>query len=227
MAKKINNLKEKLSFSRELCIPNLSERLHIFADYMSAIISDSPITPDGLAFYLETAMKDLQQHNWQGKTESRILQEHLLFDAKRIRNQICNFPLIIDALSSADSSFAQEFRAICMERYGFNPLPYGTEQEYPEYVKVAVEWWLNIFGSSKSYSNKELQLFRTTIAQEITEDIMAWELCNLSIGYLPCEAIQMAIKTLGIPNISPTTMIIQKHCVQIKTNGYTEILWEA
>ena len=223
MAEKMYNVREKLSHSRNLCF-NLSERLYLLADYMAEVVMDS-VTSDSLATSLETVSRDLYNYNWQGKTKNRKLQEHLLFDVKRIRNQIPNFPTMIDAL--ADKSFAQEFRAICKKRYGFNPPPYGTKQEYPQYVEVAVEWWLNTFSSSKSYSKKELQLFRTTIAREIMEDIMAWDLCSLSIGYLPCEAIELAMQTLGISQICPTTMIIRSELIEIKVNGKTETLWKA
>ncbi len=255
MAEKVmNNVREKLSQSRKMC-EGMSERAYLLADYMSEIAASDTITPFGLVACLSRAIEDTYQERWREGTKKQELCLSLLEDAKRIRNQAVNIPQIIDVI--ADEDFAEEFRAICKEKFDFNPPKYGTPkqlEEYPEYVKVAVNWWANaIFfpkldtpGAAvptflvqiieeevgvKSYSNEELLNFKTTLADEIMEDINAWGVCNLSVDYHPCDALEVAGKKIDVHQAFGyplrTSMSIWKHEVEVKVGdgGKFKTLW--
>lgn len=218
MAKKVmmNNVREKLSKCRETCV-DMSERAYLLADYMSEIVSDT-ITPSELAMCLSRAIEDTYQERWRNFAKKEELRLNLCSDSERIRNQAENIPQIIDVI--ADEDFSKEFRAICKEKFNFNPPKYGTLkklEEFPEYVKVAVDWWadailcpkLDTCGSAvpkslasmikeevgrKSYSTEKLLNFKITLADEIMEDINAWGVCVLLVDYHPCDALEIAGK---------------------------------
>lgn len=253
MAEKVmNNVKEKLSKSRELC-EGMSERVYLLADYMSEIASDT-ITPSELATCLSTAIKDTYQDRWRGKVKNENLIWYLSIIPQKIRNQAVNIPQLIDEI--ADTEFSEEFRTICKERLGFNPPKRGTTElmDYPEYVKVAVNWWANALfhpkldtpGSAvpsclvsiieeevgtKSYSGEELLIFQITLADEIMEDITAWGVCNLSVDYHPCDALEAAGKKVGVHKAFGyplnTYMSIWKHKVEVRVgnNAKFKTLW--
>lgn len=246
MAEKLmNNVREKLSNCRELCT-DMSERAYLLADYMSEIAPDT-ISPLGLAVCLARAVRDIsQERRWMKIAKKEELRYQLSFISQKIQNQAENIPQIIDVI--ADEDFAKEFREICKEQFGFNPPKYGSTEvrDYPEYVKVAVNWWANAlffpkldtpgaaipsFVASlieeevgvKSYSNEELLNFQTTLADEIMEDINAWGVCTLSVDYHPCDALKAAGKKAGVHEVFgyplKTSMSIWKYKVEVRVGG--------
>lgn len=64
-------------------------------------------------------------------------------------------PQVIDAIANED--FANEFRKICKELLNFDPPKRerkydqnaDIDGDYPEYVKVAVNWWANAIANPK------------------------------------------------------------------------------
>lgn len=232
----ISNVKDKLSKSRELC-EGMSERAYLFADYMSEITPDI-ITPLELAECLETAVSDIsQEQRWRKIAKKGELRWQLSFIAKKIQNQSVNFPQIIDVIANED--FAKEFRAICNEKFDINPPKYGTTElsEYPEYVKVAVNWWTNAITllrinlPSSSVPNEDLLIFKTTLANEIMEDVMAWGCCILSVEYQPCNALATAgnkigiSKTFGYPLLTSMTIWKSKVKVRVGYGTKSKTLW--
>lgn len=255
MTKKVmNDVKKKLSQSREMC-PGLSERAYILAEYMSEI-APNKTSPLGLAVCLARAVRDTYQERWRKRTRKEELWNHLLLDAKRIRNQAVNIPQIVDVIAEAD--FAEEFRTICKEQFNFDPPRYGTSQqkEYPEYVKVAVDWWANAIIAPKldtegaaissdlagiieeeegivSYLVEDINAFKATLAEEIMEDMTARGVCTLSVDYHPCEALEAAGKKIGVHQAFgyplKTSMTIWKYMVEVQV-GYgaeRKTLWTA
>ena len=255
MAEKVmNNVREKLSKCRELC-ESMSERAYLLADYMSEIVPDT-VSSLGLAVCLARAVRDIsQERRWMKVAKKEELRYQLSFISKKIRNQAENIPQIVDVI--ADEDFAKEFREICKEQFGFNPPKYGTTkqlEEYPEYVKVAVNWWkdalfcpkLDTPGAAvpsslasiikeevglKSYSLEELLIFETTLASEIMEEITAWGVCNLSVDYHPCDALEAAGKKFGVHQAFgyplKTSMSIWKYKVGVRVGdvGKFKTLW--
>lgn len=253
MAEKVmNNVREKLSKCRELC-SDMSERAYLLADYMSEISPDT-ITPSGLVECLSRAIEDTYQERWREGTKKQELRRSLLLDSERIRNQAVNIPQIIDVI--ADKAFAEEFREICKEQLDFNPPKYGTPkqlEEYPEYVKVAVDWWASAILAAKLgiagleeydclfrmangpviglYSEEKLLVFKTALAEEIMEDITAWGVCTLSVDYHPCEALEVAGKKIDVHQAFgyplKTSMSIWTYKVEVKFGdvGKFTTLW--
>lgn len=254
MAEKVmNNVRKKLSKCREVC-ENMSERAYLLADYMSEIVPDT-VTPSELAACLLKAIEDTKQERWRKFTKNQELRLSLITDSERIRNQAENIPQIIDVIAEED--FAEEFRAICKEKFNFNPPKYGTPKnldEFPEYVKVAVDWWadailcpkLDTSGSSvpsslasiieaevgvKSYSTEELLIFKITLADEIMECINAWGVCKLSVDYHPCDSLERAGKKFGVHQAFGyplrTSMSIFEYEVKVRVGdaGKFKTLW--
>ena len=247
------NVREKLSKSRELC-EGMSERAYLLADYISEIAPDS-ITPFGLAECLLRAIEDTYQEGWRKGTIKKELRLSFVLDSKRIRNQAVNIPQIIDVIG--DKDFAEEFRTICKEQFDFNPPKYGTQkqlEDYPEYAKVAVNWWakailfpkMNTSGAAvpssvysiieeevdtRSYSEEDLLVFKTTIADEIMEDITAWNVCTLSVDYHPCDALKVAGNKIGVHKVFGyplrTDMSIWEYEVKVRVGDGAkyETLW--
>lgn len=246
------NVREKLSKSRELC-EGMSERAYLLADYISEIAPDS-ITPFGLVQCLSRAIEDTYQDRWRKIIKKELIMSFSL-NSKKIRNQAVNIPQIIDVIG--DKDFAEEFRTICKEQFNFNPPKYGTQkqlEDYPEYVKVAVNWWakailfpkLNTSGATvpsslcsiieeevdiRSYSEEDLLDFKTTIADEIMEDITAWNMCTLSVDYHPCDALKVAGNKISVHKVFgyplKTAMSICKYEVKVRVGDGAkyETLW--
>ena len=249
----MNNVKEKLSKSREMC-ENMSERAYLLADYMSEIVDDT-ISPSGLADCLSRAVEDTYQERWREGTKNDKLREAFVLYPKLIRNQAVNIPRIIDAV--ADEDFAEEFRSICKERFGFDPPKSSNTKlkDYPESVQVAAMWWTvaifdpNTFaklttpGSSlpssiaaivaasidpKSYSKDELIIFALTLAEEIMERMNAWGNCTVSVDYHPDEILKAAGNKIKVPEMFGyplrTHMTIWKYKVEVKVGDGAEFV---
>ena len=223
MAEKVmNNVREKLSQSRKMC-EGMSERAYLLADYMSEIAASDTITPFGLVACLSRAIEDTYQERWREGTKKQELCLSLLEDAKRIRNQAVNIPQIIDVI--ADEDFAEEFRAICKEKFDFNPPKYGTPkqlEEYPEYVKVAVNWWANaIFFPKLDTPGAAVPTF---LVQIIEEEVGVK-------SYYPCDALEVAGKKIDVHQAFGyplrTSMSIWKDEVEVKVGdgGKFKTLW--
>ena len=82
----MNEVREKLSKSRELC-EGMSERVYLLADYMSEIAPDT-ISPLGLAVCLARAVRDIsQERRWMKVAKKEELRYQLLFK-RRIYRQV-------------------------------------------------------------------------------------------------------------------------------------------
>lgn len=262
--KVMNNMKEKLSKCRELCV-GMSERAYLLADYMSEIVPDT-VTPYELTKCLIEALEDIDQERCRKRTKKEELLYYLNLDKTRIRYQAVNIPRMIDEIadvefaeefrSICDEAFAEKFRSTCKEKFGFDPIKHDNAklQDYPDYVQVAVKWWadaisspkLDTKGSSvssffaefikkevgvKAYSSKELLDFKITLADEIMEDIIAWEVCTLSVDYQPCDALVAAGKKIGTDQYFgyplKTSMTIFQYEVKVYVGvvGECKTLW--
>lgn len=248
--KLIHNVGEKLSRSREMC-KGMSERAYLFADYMSEIAPNT-VSPLELVACLKRAIEDVsQERRWSKVVKNEELRWQLYFNAKKIRNQAVNIPQIIDII--AEESFAKEFRILCKKYFGFKPPKGNTELiDYPEYVKIAVNWWANVICFPKldtpgsavssslariieeaipvtSYSSEDLLVFQTALADEIMEDIMAWGNSYISVDYRPCEALKVAGDKIGISeNFGyplKTSMTVWKYKVEVIVGNRKKVLW--
>lgn len=250
----MNNVKEKLSKSREMC-PGLSEEVYALADYMSKSANDELI-PVGMAMCLVLCIDDIKKgRNGFAFAESNELPEYLIKHKTQVLAQAVYIPQIIDAI--ADEDFANEFRKICKEQLHFDP-PRRDEKynqnadiegDYPEYVKVAVNWWANaivnpkfdngddsmtggislmmamMVSSKNSITAEQIGTFKKELANTIVEQIESsyYGECRLSVDYHPDMLLYSAAQKAGINDDMgfpwKTNMSISKEKVSVSA-GY-------
>ena len=256
--KKMNNVREKLSNSREMC-PGLSEEVYALTDYMAGVANDE-LVPQGMLRLLVLCMEDIRRgENSFSCEKSKEFPEYLIKHKQQVLAQAVYFPQVIDAI--ADEEFANEFRISCRGLLDFDP-PKREEKyklnaefggDYPEYVKVAVNWWANaitnpkfdngddnmpdmmnflltMLVSSESSINKEQKaIFKKELAQLIVEEIKTswYGECSLDVDMMLCSAAQKAgIDEMVFP--WKTKMLITKNKVSV-SSGYGaqyKTLWE-
>lgn len=245
---KMSNVREKLSKSRETC-PGLSEELYALTDYMSKVANDE-LVPHGMVILLVLSMEDIKKgRNGFARAESKEIPEYLTNNKTQVLAQAVYIPQVIDAI--ADEEFAIEFRKICKEVLQFDP-PKREEKydpnadidgDYPEYVKVAVNWWANaivnpkfdngdpnatsgmafimamMVNSKKSITKEQIDLFKKELANIIAEEIESSRNgeCYLSVDYDPDMLLRTAATNAGIDSSMgfpwKTSMSISKNTV--------------
>lgn len=227
--KTMSNVREKLSKSREMC-PGLSEEVYALTDYMASVANDE-LVPLGMLTCLMLSMEDIRRgKNGFTCAGSKEIPEYLSKYKTQVLAQAVYFPQVIDAI--ADEDFANEFREICKEVLNFDP-PKREEKynpnaeiggDYPEYVKVAVNWWANaivnpkfdngddtatggmafllamMVNSKKSISKEQVDTFKKKLAQIIVEEMeSSWGGdCRLGVDYHPDRLLYMAAQKAGI-----------------------------
>lgn len=247
--KELSNVNEKLSKSRELA-NGLSEEVYALADYMSNVANDT-LSPMGMAMCLELALDDIENGRNGFEDTEGDFPSYLIERKNQVLTQAVFFPQIIDAI--ADEDFATDFRAICKDFLNFDPpkrVVAELKGEYPEYVKVAVDWWSNAVASpnldngsdmpvflmrivsttGKNYSEEEIGIFKETLATEIVKEMKQYNSCTLSVDYNPCKTLAIAGEKIDVSPMSgypwKTRMSITKTEVTVYKEGKTEILWQ-
>jgi hypothetical protein len=163
-------------------------------------------------------------------------------------------PQVIDNLAS--KKFATEFRQRCKDMLGLDPpkrIKVDLEGEYPEFVKVATEWWANAITSPtldnkcddilqflaqisardmKNYSEEDIITFKKVLADEIIKTMNEWGECRLSVDYNPCLELAAAGKLIGVNSMIgypwKTIMNISKEKVEVAVGVASSFntLWE-
>ncbi len=249
----MSNVREKLSMSREKC-PGLSEEVYALADYMAKIANDT-LEPWGMVMYLALSIGDiLRGENGFASGESKEIPECLSKHKTQVWTQAVYIPQIIDAI--ADKDFAEEFRKICKDDLNFDPPKRDRKYDqnadivgdYPEYVKVAANWWANIIvnpkfdngddsnadgmaflltmmvNSKSSISKEQIDIFRKELADIIVEQMKSSRNgeCNLDVDYEPDMLLHEAAHKAGIDDMGfpwKTSMVISKDKVSVSV-GY-------
>lgn len=224
----MNNVKEKLSQSREMC-PGLSEEVYALTDYMAEVAHDE-LVPSGLALCLALSMEDIKRgENGFAGAKSKEIPEYLKNNMIQVLAQAVYVPQVVDAI--ADEEFANEFRVICKEMLNFDPpkreekfdLYADIDGDYPEYVKVACNWWANAIANPKfdngdsslnsgmafllasmvntkrSISKEQLTVFKRELAEQIVTQMKHF--CNearLSVDYHPDRYLEIAAQKADI-----------------------------
>ena len=249
----MSNVREKMANVRNLC-KGMSEELYAFADYISEVANDT-LAAQGLVLCYFLAMDDIEKgRNGFAAAKSTKLPRYLVENKAQVLGQAVYFPQIVDEL--ADETFAEEFRDICKMTLGINP-PKRTKEKidakYPEYVRVAVEWWANAVAAPKLDNGEELpsfiatmaaksvkpqseegvKAFKETLAEEIITAIERSGSCYLSVDYHPCAALAKAGEKLGLDSMVgypwKTKMTISANEVRVSA-GYgagSQLLWSA
>jgi len=225
----MSNVKEKLSKSREMC-PGLSEEVYALTDYMAKVANDR-LVPRGMVMLLALCMEDIRRgENGFACAESKEIPEYITKHKTQVLAQAVYVPQIIDAI--ADEDFANEFREICKELLHFDPpkrdgkydLNADIEGDYPEYVKVAVNWLTNaivnpkfdngddsiagrmafflamMVNSKSSISKEQIDIFKKELADIIVTQIEFHGNgeCCFNIDYHPDMLLYSAAQKAGI-----------------------------
>lgn len=223
--------KDRLFEARERC-EGLHEDVYLIADYMFAIISSNALSPQGLALCFSEAMNIM-------RTEV----------PRKV--QAVYFPQLIDEL--ADEDYAEEFRKLCKEAYGFNPPKRYTEVdigEIPEYIKVAVDWWANAITSrgcnehvprklyqyvanGQHYTREEIATYKKALSQRINRGLKSHTDVKLYVDNWACPELEDAGRTIGVdPMIGypwNTYMLVTEKEVRVLDEfheGIWETLWQ-
>lgn len=246
----MNNVKEKLSKSRESC-PGLSEDVYALTDYMAKVANDE-LVPNGMLMLLVLSLEDIRrEENGFAGAESKEIPEYLIKHKTQVLTQAVYVPQVIDAI--ADEDFANEFREICKDVLKFDPPKrYGKydqnadiDGDYPEYVKVAVNWWANAIvnpkfdngdndmngamaiilamkvNSKRSITKEQIDIFKKELADIIVAQMESSlnEECRLGVDYHPDMLLCKAAQKAGINDDMgfpwKTTMCINKNKVYV------------
>jgi len=247
----MNNVREKLSNARELC-PGMSEEIYAITDYMATVANES-LVPQGLAVCLFLVKYDIQNGKSGFATgRNAELPQYLRDNKNQVLRQLVYIPQVIDEIAEPD--FAKAFRDICKVILDIDPpkrVKVDWDKEFPEYVKVAVDWWANAVASpkldngenlpvglmtlisrtGKRYSKDEMKIFKNTLAERIVERLEYDEICYLHVDYRPCALLEEAGSKIGIDSMMgypwKTRMEISKRKVEV-SNGYQapyETIW--
>ena len=189
MAKEIimNNAVEKFSKARENCV-GMSEEVYAVIDYMSTVAHDS-LYPQWMVMYLGMVMDDVRR----GRCGFAFsLDKKLPVYLRNHKNQVLSqIPYVLQVIDEiAETEFAEEVRVICKKVMNWDPpkrVKAELDDNYPVYVKVAVDWWANevasrkhengkdmadlpmkmVSGARNSYTDEKMKLFKITLADEI------------------------------------------------------------
>ncbi len=244
----LSNAKQKFASAKTMC-PGMSDDVYALTDYISLVVQDD-VVPKGLALCMVLIQDDLQK-NRNGFRSNEPLPEYLSNHRNQAIAQMAYIPQVVDAI--ADEEFAEEFRKICSEFFGFNTpkrVIVDGDVQYPENVRVAVDWWANaiqspkidnganidpfflmmISGNRKEHSKEEIKIFKDSLASDISEELENYGRCSLSADYQPCEILSRAGKKIGLGGLDypvKTRMRISNEAVEV-VEGYganTKVIW--
>ena len=115
-------------------------------------------------------------------------------------------------------------------------------EDYPEYAKVAAEYWANslqtrnfnngdeltsifamaIAGSKREYTEAELKIFKESLAEDVYEKVETYGNCTVDVDYGPCYILAKAGKLIDVDPFDyswKTSMIVTKEKVTVR-DGY-------
>lgn len=248
----MNKIKEKLANARKLC-PGMSKDFYLLTDYMSANFNDE-LVPAGMMLMTVCVSDDLKKGRC-GFAKHSELPTELLERREFVMDEIKWIPQLVDAI--ADEEFANEFRQEWKNFFSVvppkrvNTQDVETDEQYPEYVKVAIDWWANaiispkfdngealpgvlsllLTGAGKEYSQEEIKIFKNALAKGIVEEMNKLNHCSLDVDYHPCRVLADAGNLIGVNSMTgypcKTNMRITEQEVSVSA-GYGaswEILW--
>lgn len=186
-------IKEKLASARTL-LPGMSEDFYRLTDYMAENANEE-LVPMGIVMLSVCVRDDLEKgRNGFG----RSFPEELVNRRWGVKAQIQWIPQLIDAI--ADEEFAVEVRQWWEIIFGSVPpkrVDTTVETEvtetypYPQYVKMAVDWWANAILAAE-YNSSKMKNFKEALAKGIMDEMSMYGRCNIDVDYYPCEILASA-----------------------------------
>ena len=220
----MNNAKERFSNVREKCV-GMSEELYALTEYVSAVVGDGPLAPEGLAICLVCVQDDIQKGKSGFNGYKGEFPKYLIDNKNQVLAQMGYFPQVVDAI--ADEEFAEAFRDTFKTFFGINPpkrVNAEVDSVYPENIKAAVDWWANailapkldngeelnpllmmLVGSSrKSYTEADIKLFKDTLAEGIQKemDSSGGRGCYIYVDYNPSGILAEAGDKIGVDSMT-------------------------
>lgn len=220
----MNDVKERFSNVREKCV-GMSEEIYALAEYVSAVASDGPLLPEGLAICLVCVQDDIQKGRSGFYGFNGEFPKYLIENKNQVLSQMGYFPQVVDAV--AEEEFAEAFRAVFKDFFGINPpkrVNAEIDSKYPENIKAAVNWWANailapkldngeelnpllmmLVGSSrKNYTKEDIKLFKDTLAEGIQKEMESsgGRGCYICVDYNPCRILAEAGEKIGVDSMT-------------------------
>lgn len=249
MAVFLTNVKEMFAKAREI-LPGMSKDFYLLTDYMANNTNDR-LVPFGIIMHTINVLDDLEKcRNGYGLDFPKELADRRNF----VRLQINLIPQLIDEV--ADKEFADEVRKLWNDVFDEVPprrvdvTAVDTDTEYPEYVKIAADWWADAIvssrvsgdadlpfilyalkaGSTKEYSPEQIKLFKDAVAKGIMAELSINDQCILKVEYQPCTILSEAGKLIDLSELNfpwKTNMVISRDEVYV-IEGYSpkKVLWE-
>lgn len=210
----ITNVAEKLNTVREAC-PGMPEEVYIFTEYL-AQHANSELYPTGVVVMLLGAIDDFQNERCGfACNREQGFPEELRGRGKEILAQACYILQVFDAVF--DEEAAQIIRTDCEQALGWNVprrVTFVTEQEYPDCVKAAIDWWsetlqhpkmdngdsqltmlMAMFGGnafSRNITVEQLEKFRHILAEDLTAELERSRSVRLGVDYGPSGVLAHA-----------------------------------
>ncbi len=233
----IKDFKSKLKDAREFC-PGMSDEIYEICNYMSNIANDT-VKPETIALLIVCILDDISKK--KSGFPKATLPDYLIVHGNQCIAQMQYFPQVIDEI--ANEEFAESFREICEDKlkmYCPKRIRVSQENNYPENIEVAVNWWANAIQSpkmdngtdifaifsvmlaNKEYTQEEISEFKEILANNIEKEMKKNRRCTLDVDYGPCELLQEAGNKIGISDFGypiKTHMLITDDQV-IVSEGY-------
>ena len=208
----LEGAKEKFANARKYC-PGMPEEVYALTDYMSTTLNDKLI-PAGLLVSLTLVMDDIEKG--VSGFNNKPLDTYLRTYKDTILANISYIPQFVDTIASEE--FAREFRLDCQNVLGINPpkrVFTETNEEYPENIRVAVDWWANaiqtpqynsspaimmagVLAQRKNFTEEEINIFKDSLAKIIQRELDNNGRCSLSVDYSPCPMLLEAGNKIGV-----------------------------
>lgn len=238
-------LKEKLGQARILC-PGMEESDYQIAEYIATKISDTIgdklVTPNDLSLIVIRGYLDINPRSWN-RVPSSELPEFIGQNRKKCFNEMKFFLQILDVV--ADRDLAEIVRDECRDCYMWDVVHMvvvADDEEYPDYVKAALDWWsariqrrVRGSGWNRELIKEELASFRAALAQRIMEEIGRSGAAKLNIDIDPTDRMLLdAAETIGIDawdllDVFPrrTSMCVTKTCVKVRIGSQRKysVIW--
>lgn len=236
----LKDAKEKFANARELC-PGMSEEMYVVTDYLATVVKNTVI-PEKLILTILDILADIDK----GKTsyKEKPFPELFIKNTKTATIRMLALPKYIDEI--ADEEFAKRYRKVSKEIFNLAPpksIKTELGEEYPEYAKVAANYWANAIqapklnngdgftsfiatvaaGPVKKYTDEEIKTFQENLTESIYELTETYGECLLYVDYGPCPILANAGSLIGVNQMFgypwKTRMYITKKSVEVK-EGY-------
>ena len=243
------NMKDALATSRSTC-PGLPEDTYRFAEYLSGRINEN-VSPFGMTLEFVYARSDIEAGRCRIGAEE--LPDYVAENKEGILENAKYILQIIDG--NANKGYASAVRDMCKDMLNWEvPIrkaksdSAGKAEQYPPYIRSAVEWWVSAivnqesavsscnlpFALAKRINAEMIDAFRSALSNRLMSEMNKANMVSLHVDYQPDQLLREAWKASGVGDsctffIFPTrvSMFICHETVKIRDGGVMKTIWEA